>query len=50
MNVLIDKFFVFNKFEILILYLYNAFYENCLKSLLYIKLIIICAIDNVLIH
>ena len=49
-NVLIDKFFVFNKFEILILYSYNAFYDDYLKSSLYVKLIVIYAIDSVLIH
>ena len=50
MNILINEFFVFNNFEILILYSYNAFYNDCLKSSLYAKFIVIYAINNVLIH
>ena len=49
-NVLINKFFVFNNFEILILYLYNAFYDDYLRLSLYAKFIVIYAINNVLIH
>ena len=49
-NVLIDEFFIFNNFDILILYSYNAFYDVYLKSSLYAEFIVIYAINNILIH
>ena len=49
-NVLINEFFVFSNFGILTLYSYNAFYDDYLRSSLYVKFIVIYAINNVSIY
>ena len=49
-NVLIDEFFIFINLDIFILYSYNAFYDVYLKSLLYVKFIIICVVNKVSIY